>query len=161
MSSGDTRIKLNGIKDQLKTIEKQCHSSSSLVIYAPKQEHRQFFDDLCQIYLDAPKRERWLIRDAVSGRKGVSNCLLGYVYESAKQVRSTGNRRWLRIGLAAAAIQTGSNDYRDSLMALAELFVTAEEAGIDPNPDFEGIGGGIPADFHKHAVVKGRRKRSR
>lgn len=88
MSSGDTGIKLNGIKNQLKAIEKQCNSSS-LFIYTPKLEHRQFINDLCRIYLDAPHRERWLVRDAVSGSKGVLNCLLGHVYESAKQVLST------------------------------------------------------------------------
>lgn len=97
MSSGDTGIKLNGIKNQLKAIEKQCNSSS-LFIYTPKLEHRQFINDLCRIYLDAPHRERWLVRDAVSGSKGVLNCLLGHVYESAKQVLSTGSRHRSQTG---------------------------------------------------------------
>lgn len=160
MSSSDTSINLNDIKNQLEAIEKQCHSSS-LVIYVPMQEHEQFFNDLCQIYLDAPSRERWLIRDAVADKKGILNCLLGYVYESAKRVRATRNRRWLRIGLAAAAIQQGGYDPRDFLLALAELYVTAEEVGIDPKPEFEALGAGIPADFHTHAVVRSRRKRPR
>jgi len=160
MSSSDTSINLNDIRDQLEAIEKQC-PSSSLVIYAPMQEHKQFFNDLCQIYLDAPYRERWLIRDAVADKKGVLNCLLGHVYESAKQVRATRNRRWLQIGLAAASIQKGGYDYRDFLLALAELYVTAEEVGIDPKPEFEAIGSGIPADFYTYAVVRSRRERPR
>ena len=160
MSSSDTSINLNDIKVQLEAIEKQC-PSSSLVIYVPMQEHEQFFNDLCQIYLDAPSRERWLIRDAVADKKGILNCLLGYVYESAKRVRATRNRHWLQIGLAAAAIQKGGYDPRDFLLALAELYVTAEEVGIDPKPEFEALGSGIPADFHTYAVVRSRRKRPR
>jgi hypothetical protein len=31
---------------------------------------------------------------------------------------------------------------------MAELYVTAEEVGIDPNPEFEAAGGGVPANFH-------------
>ena len=159
MSSSDTSINLNDIRDQLEAIEKQC-PSSNLVIYTPRQEHKQFFNDLCQIYLDAPYRERSLIRDAAADKKGVLNCLLGHVYESAKQVRATRDRRWLQIGLAAAAIQKGGYDYRDFLLALAELYVTAEEVGIDPKPEFEALGDGIPADFHTYAVVRSRRGRT-
>ena len=159
MSLSDTSINLNDIRDQLEAIEKQC-PSSNLVIYAPRRKHKQFFNDLCQIYLDAPYRERSLIRDAAADKKGVLNCLLGHVYESAKQVRATRNRRWLQIGLAAAAIQKGGYDYRDFLLALAELYVTAEEVGIDPKPEFEALGDGIPADFHTYAVVRSRRGRT-
>jgi len=160
MSLSDTSINLNDIRDQLEAIEKQC-PSSNLVIYTPRQEHKQFFNDLCQIYLDAPYRERSLIRDAAADKKGVLNCLLGHVYESAKQVRATRNRRWLQIGLAAAAIQKGGYDYRDFLLALAELYVTAEEVGIDPKPEFEALGDGIPANFHTYAVVRSRRAHGR
>ena len=158
MSSSHTNANLDHLRDQLKAIEGQ-YPSSALVIYTPMQEHKQFFEDLCRIYLDASCQERHLIRDALAGKKGVLNCLLGYVYESAEQVRATRNRRWLQIGLAAAAIQEGSYDYRDFLLALAELYVTAEEVGIDPKPEFEAIGSGIPADFHTYAVVKSRRER--
>lgn len=160
MSSSDTNINLNDLKNQLEAIEKQC-SSSNLVIHVPMQRHEQFFNDLCQIYLDAPSQERWLIRNAVADKKGILNCLLGYVYESAKRVRATRDRRWLQIGLAAAAIQKGGYDPRDFLLALAELYVTAEEVGLDPKTEFEALGGRIPANFHTHAVVRSRRKRPR
>ena len=151
-------IGFNEIRDQLEAIEKR-YTSSSLVIYMPLQEHKKFFNDLCQIYLDATDRERWLIRDAVADKKGVLNCLLGHVYESAKQVLATRNKHWLQIGLAAASIQKGGYDYRDFLLALTELYVTAKEVGIDPKPEFKAIGSGIPADFHKYAVVRARLKR--
>ena len=158
MSSGDASISFDHLRGQLDAVEEQ-YSSSALVIYKPMQEHKQFFRDLCRIYFDASRRERRLIRDALADKKGVLNCLLGYVYESAEQVRATGNMCWLQVGLAAAALQEGGYDYRDFLLALAELYVTAEEVGIDPKPDFEAMGGGITADFDRYAVVKSRRGR--
>lgn len=158
MSSSDTKIDLDNLLDQLEVIEGQC-SSSSLVIYAPKDEHEWFFNSLCRIYLDASCRERRSIRSAVTGKKGVLNCLLGYVYESAEQVRVTRDKRWLQIGLAAAVIQQGGYDQRDYLLALAELYVTAEEVGLEPQLEVEAIGGGIPTSFDRYAVVRSRRKR--
>jgi hypothetical protein len=158
MPSRDTHTSLGSLKDQLKAIEAQC-PSSPLVIYAPQDEHEQFFDDLCRTYLEASSRERWAIRDAVANKKGVLNCLLGHVYKSAERVRATRDKQWLQIGLAAAAIQQGGYDQRDFLLALAELYVTAEEVGLDPKPEFRAIGGGIPANFERYAVVRSRRGR--
>ena len=158
MSSRDTDTALDGLKDRLRAIEEQC-PSSPLVIYAPQDEHEQFFDDLCRTYLEASARERRAIRGAVADKKGVLNCLLGHIYQSAERVRATGDKQWLQIGLAAAAIQQGGYDQRDFLLALAELYVTAEEAGLDPKPEFRAIGGGIPADFYRYAVVRSRRGR--
>jgi len=158
MSSGEASISFDHLRGQLEVVEEQC-SSSALVIYKPMQAHKPFFRDLCRIYFDASRRERRLIRDALADKKGVLNCLLGYVYESAEQVRATGNRCWLQVGLAAASLQEGGYDYRDFLLALAELYVIAEEVGIDPKPEFEAMGGGIPADFDRYAVVKSRRGR--
>ena len=158
MSSSDTNTTLDDLKDRLKAVEAQC-PSSPLVIYAPKDEHEQFFDELCRIYLDASTRERRAIRDAAAGKKGVLNCLLGHVYKSAERVRATGDKQWLQIGLAAAAIQQNGYDHRDFLLALAELYVAAEEVGLDPKLEFQAIGGGIPADFYRYAVVRSRRGR--
>jgi hypothetical protein len=65
----------------------------------------------------------------------------------------------LRIGAAAAAIQSGrSVNYRGFLLALAELCVTAEEVGLDPDAEFWAVGGAIPSDFHTYAVVRNRRR---
>lgn len=163
MPLNNAPINFNDLHSQLKTIEEQS-PYSPLVIYGPSEEHEPFYTNLCQIYLDAPYQQRTLIRDAVSDKKGILNRLLGFVYESVEHIRATKDNYWLRIGLAAAAIQNGRLDYRDFLLALAELYVAAEEVGIDPKPEFEAAGGGVPADFHTYAVLKGRQgvsKRSR
>lgn len=64
----------------------------------------------------------------------------------------------LRMGLAAAAIRGSGPDSRDFWMALAELYVSAEEAGIDPRSEFETAGGGVPSNFHTYAVLKSRQR---
>ena len=87
------------------------------------------------------------------------NQLLGIVYSSAEQLRATQDVKWLRTRAAAASMQGGHLDYRDFLLALADLYVSAEEAGLDPESEFEAMGVGLPEDFHTYAVVRGRRSR--
>ncbi len=147
---------LDDLDRQLQAIEAQS-PDSTLVIYRPDQEHEPFYASLCQTYLDASPRQRARICDAVSDKKGVLNRLLGFVYKSSEHLRATQDGHWLRIGLAAAAIQGGRLDERDFLLALAELWMAAEAAGIDPRPEFEAAGGGVPPDFHTYAVLKSRR----
>ena len=92
--------------------------------------------------------------------KGILNHLLGYVRQAAERLRARGEASWLRIGLAAAAMQQGGYDPRDVLLAQAELYVTAEEVGLDPRPAVEAIGG-VPSNFETYAVVRSRRDRVR
>jgi hypothetical protein len=102
--------------------------------------------------------------------------LLGYVYTSASRLQSSADGEWLRKGLAAASIENCSVDYRDVLLALAELYAAAEKVGIDPKPHFAAVaelsssdapqGGMTPlrkmlADLHSYAVLKERQDHNR
>jgi hypothetical protein len=176
MSFHSTQLDFDELENQLETLEAEC-PSSNLVIYRPSEEQGQFFDYLCQIYLAASHEQCARIRTVVSDKRGILNHLLGHVYRSARRIHSSIDGQWLRIGLAAASIENCSSDYRDFLLALAELYVAAESAGIDPRRDFKAIaamssretpsGGMTPvsdmlARFHTYAVLKerrGRRKR--
>ncbi|MBN1887581.1 MAG: hypothetical protein JW850_06310 [Thermoflexales bacterium] len=153
--SNNTDIDLDDLLNQLKIIEQQS-PSSALTYYAPSSDHTKFYNDLCQAYLAASPRQRAQIRDAVRGQKGVINNLLGYVYTSAERIRETKSQDWLRLGLAAASIRGDGPDYRDFLVALAELYVTAVEVGLEPRVEFMAIGGGVPANFHTYAVLRER-----
>lgn len=128
---------------------------SPLVYVLPGDEGQQVLYALCQCYWRASKRQRAAIRSAVHGRKGVLNQLMAYVHRASERVRATKDVAWLQIGAAAAALLSGELDYRDFLLALADLYVTAEEAGLDPGPVFDAADGGIPSDFHTYAVVRG------
>jgi hypothetical protein len=142
--------------------------------YDPYRPMYELFDQLGPAYLAASPRERAGIRGAVSIKRGVLSALLGYVYRAADQLRDCGDREWLRRGLAAASIENCSVDYRDLLLALAELYVAAEEVGIKPRSEFKAVsalsstkrprGGNTPvsdllARFHGYGALRERRGR--
>ena len=147
-----------------------------LAKYNPYQEIYELLDRLCPAYLDATPEQRAEIRAAASDKDGVLSGLLGYVYRAAERIRSESGREWLRRGLAAVSIENCRKDYRDVLLALAELYVAAEEMGINPRSDFKAVsrissrekprGGETPvsamlANFHSYAALKERRARGR
>ena len=141
--------------DQLAAIEQQS-PHGALLIYEPADEHLQFYHDLCQLYLRASERQRARVRDAIRQKAGILNSLLGYVYMSARHVRETKRKDWLRIGLAAASMRGDGPDFRDFYLALVELYMAALEAGLDVDKEFAAIGGGVPPDFGTSPVLKGR-----
>ena len=107
-------------------------------------------------------------------KRGLQTALLGFVYRTADGINAPSDIPLLRLGLAAMSIEDFSVDYRDSLLALAELCVRAERAGIDPRPVFDEIaemssaqvstGGAknptckILKDFQTYAVLNERRQ---
>jgi hypothetical protein len=145
-----------------------------LAEYDPYQDMHDFIDELCPAYLDAASQQRAEIRAAVSDKAGLLSALLGYVYGSASRIQSPSDGEWLRRGLAAASIENCAKDFRDVLLALAELYVAAEEAGIDPKPAFKAVarlssrekprGGMTPvrqmlANFHRYGALKERKRK--
>ena len=107
--------------------------------YDPFREIHRVLDELCPAYLEASAQERATVRDAVSDKSGMLSALLGYAYKAAKRIHSVEDHEWLRRGLAALSIENCRKDYRDVLLALAELYVVAEEAGIKPRSDFTAV----------------------
>jgi hypothetical protein len=147
-----------------------------LAKYDPYQEIHRTLDDLCPVYLEASDLERASIRDAVSDKGGILSALLGYAYSAARRIQSPEDREWMLRGLAAISIENCSKDWRDVLLAMAELYVVAEEAGIKPRADFTAVSklssddkptGGdkslqkIMAGFHSYGALRERREREK
>jgi hypothetical protein len=153
-SDGNMGIKLANLAQELAALEAQS-PTSTLMIFEPGPEHEPFFGDLCRLYLAASELERHRIRFLVADKEGILNCLLGYAYKCARQLQATRDEYWLQLGLAASILAKQKMDYRDVLLAWAELYVVAEEAGIDPNPAFKAIAS--LARFGSYAVVASRR----
>lgn len=144
--------------------------------YDPYQAIHEVLDELCPAYLAASGEQRATVRAAVSEKAGVLSALLGYAYRAAKRIQSPADREWLRRGLAAISIENCSKDYRDVLLALAELYVAAEEAGMRPGREFKAIsrlssgekpsGGSTSvqemlANFQGYGVLRERRRRGK
>lgn len=144
---------LEDLLAQIPLIEQQS-GYDALNIYAPAEDHTDFYHSLCRLYLAASLSQRANIQKAIVDKAGILNNLLGYIYQCAEQLQTTHHRDWLMVGLAAAAIRGDGPDFRDFYLALTELYIAALEVGIDPIDEFNAIQGGVPTDFHTYAVLR-------
>jgi hypothetical protein len=130
-------------------------SKSTLVIVGPDKEQEEFLDLVCRTYLGAQTADKSILVSSLSNKKGILNCLLGNAYRCAKMLKQSNDVEWLHLGLASSDLAKPRMDERDVLLAWAELYVVAEEAGITPDQEFLNICG--VDDFGRYAVVRSRR----
>ena len=103
-------------------------------------ELHELLDELCGIYLEVDAARRAAIRAFFDEKQRVLKYLHSYVGgRAAPLVASTGDVKWLRLGLAAGSIADRRVDYRDLLICLGELWLAAEEAGIAPARHFSAV----------------------
>ncbi len=101
---------------------------------------QEALDELCSLYLRADPGQRLRIRDSFGSKRRLRVYLHSYIGgRAASRLRSTGESRWLDLGLAAASICDQRVDYRDLLIALGKLWLAAEEAGIAPARRFSAV----------------------
>ena len=148
------KLTLSNLPRLLMAIEKQS-PHDSLTFYLPSEENNAFYSELCALYLRLVESERGKMRQLVNPFEGVQNNLVAYSYDCVKNLRSSREEYWLKIGLSAAALADASTDERDMLLLYAELFVSAEEIGLDPEAAYKTL---CPiSNFENYAVVKSRR----
>ena len=103
-------------------------------------ELQEALDELCALYLRVDQDQRLLIRGYFEDKSRVRKYLHSYIGgRAASRLRSTGETRWLDLGLAAASICDQRVDYRDLLIALGKLWLAAEDAGIAPARHFSAV----------------------
>jgi hypothetical protein len=84
--------------------------------------------ELADLYWDSTQTQQKLIRDAVNPSRTWE--LIVYIRRIAMLIVSQSDGNWLRRGLAVAAIENSSFDYRDLIVSLVILRYAAEQAGI-------------------------------
>ncbi|HET6883947.1 MAG TPA: hypothetical protein VFI31_27585 [Pirellulales bacterium] len=94
---------------------------------------------LCTSYLQCGSATRAEVRAFVAQRESLCTFVLSYAIGLTAQVTSVDDTSKLILALAAMSIENCGCDYRDTLTTLADLYVGAEEIGIDPKPVFEAI----------------------
>jgi hypothetical protein len=100
----------------------------------------RLLDELCSLYLSADQEQRVFIRDLFEDKTRLRKYLHSYIGgRAAPRLESTGDRKWLDLGLAAASIVDQRVDWRDLLIALGALWLSAEEAGIAPARRFSSV----------------------
>jgi len=103
-------------------------------------ELHELLDELCGIYLEVDAARRAAIRAFFDEKQRVLKYLHSYVGgRAAPLAASTGDVKWLRLGLAAGSIADRRVDYRDLLICLGELWLAAEVAGIAPARHFSAV----------------------
>jgi len=100
----------------------------------------ELLDELCALYLETDRQQRGVIRGFFDDKDRIRKHLYSYTGgRAARLLESTGDVKWLRLGLAAASIEDRRVDYRDLLICLGELWLAAESVGIAPARHFSAM----------------------
>jgi hypothetical protein len=91
----------------------------------------------CELYLQGDEALRRELRDSFEGWTAVRGRVLAKAWSFAGKLADTCDDRWLRLGLAAVSIDDNGTDFRDSYVALGDLYVCAVRCGMEPGPYFE------------------------
>lgn len=95
-------------------------------------------DRLCEVYLETGTDGRSAIRDFIASRRDQDMWLMNVcAHWLADRVQGSEAARWLRLALAAVSIDDCGLDYRDTSLLMSKIFERAEQAGLNPRPDFE------------------------
>jgi hypothetical protein len=116
----------------------QAASTAAALGLGPRDEVFAVLDEICDLYArsDPPVCAR--IRGIVHEREA-HRLLEDYLAYASRILKQGGRPEWLERGVAAASIEDQRNDYRDWLMALGDLYLSARAAHLDPSPVFKRI----------------------
>jgi len=132
-------------------------------------------DELCGLYLEADRRGRIAIRGLFDGKQSLLNHLHSYIARASRLLGSSRDRKWLRLGLAAASIGDMRVDWRDLLICLGDLYLTAKRVHVRPGRDFQAVARlsnpvgrddersmrDLLAGFHKSAYLRSIKRKTR
>ncbi|HYZ03784.1 MAG TPA: hypothetical protein VE691_01710 [Rubrobacter sp.] len=91
----------------------------------------------CELYLRGDEALRREIRGSFEGWTAVRGPMLAQAWSFANRLADTCDDRWLRLGLAAVSIDDNGTDYRDTYVALGDMYVCAVRRGMEPVTYFE------------------------
>ena len=105
------------------------------------RECQSLIEAAASAYIDANATTRSTIRQFSRERPTFVIYVWEFARYCAEQIVWPEDHTWLRIGLAAMAIEDCRFDSRDETVALGMLYFSAGLAGIDPEPHFQEIAG--------------------
>lgn len=95
-----------------------------------------FLDDNYELYYTATPEECQKIRESIAINREFEDFLLSYAQDIANRIHTVDDVVLLKRGLVALSLENAGRDSRDTLITLADLYVSAESVGIDPKPLF-------------------------
>jgi hypothetical protein len=139
-------------------------------------ELTSFLYDNYELYYTATAEECQKIRESIGINREFEDFLLSYAQDIANRIHSAEDVALLKRGLVALSLENCGRDFRDTLITLADLYVSAESVGIDPKPLFREMaensskerprGGSTPVSeilgkLDTYAVVQERRSKGK
>lgn len=105
--------------------------------FDPRSELHPLFERLCAEYIAGDAAERGRIREFAARQQKLGGLLWQYANHLTNSIRSAGDtpliaQPLVTRALAAVSIENCASDVRDTLMTLADLFVAAEAASVEP-----------------------------
>lgn len=111
----------------------QAAGAAAAMGSGPRDEVFAVFDEVCDLYSRSDPPRCAIIRGIVHAREA-RILLEDYVSHASQVLKQGGRPEWLERGIAAASIDDQRNDYRDWLMSLGDLYLTAHAKHIDASP---------------------------
>jgi len=99
----------------------------------PRDEVFAVFDEICDLYARSDVPRCAIIRGIVHEREA-HRLLDEYLGYASRILKQGGRPEWLERGVVAASIDDQRRDYRDWLMSLGDLYLSAWAAHLDPSP---------------------------
>jgi hypothetical protein len=111
----------------------QAANAAAALGLGPRDEVFAVFDEVCDLYARSDPPRCAIIRGIVHEREAhiLLDEYLGYTSRILKQ---GGRPEWLERGIAAASIDDQRRDYRDWIMSLGDIYLSARAAHLDPSP---------------------------
>jgi hypothetical protein len=103
------------------------------------REITNFLDQNYIVYLESTPEDCEKIRASFHGNRDFENFLFGYTRRATTHLQSKSEEIYLWRGLVSTSLENCGIDYRDTLMYLAELYVTAEEKQLNPSSAFKKV----------------------
>jgi hypothetical protein len=91
----------------------------------------------CELYLRGDEALRHEIRYSFDEWTAILGRMLAKAWSFPGKLADSCDDRWLRLGLAAVSIDDNGTDFRDSYVALGDLYFCAVRCSMEPGPYFE------------------------
>jgi hypothetical protein len=111
----------------------QAAGAAAAVGVGPRDDVFAAFDEICDLYARSDPTRCAILRAMVHDREA-RILLSDYIAHAAEVLKQGGRPEWLERGIAAASIDDQRRDYRDWLMSLGDLYLSAHAKHIDPSP---------------------------
>jgi hypothetical protein len=111
----------------------QAAGAAASVGTGPRDEVFAIFDEICDQYARSDPAWCAILRGVVHEREA-RLLLADYIAHASAVLKHGGRPEWLERGIAAASIDDQRRDYRDWLMSLGDLYLSAHAKNVDPSP---------------------------